>query len=203
MRREFAQGLAHQPGLQTRQAVAHFAFKFGFGRERGHRIDHDQVYRPRAHQAVDDFQRLFARVGLADQQVLQVDTEFLGVLDVQGMLGIDERALPALFLHFGDDLQGERGLAGGFRAVDFNHPPARQAAYAERDIQPERTGGDHLNVLNHLALAQAHDGALAKLFFDLSQGHLQGLGFFAVDGAGCFKCCFHEKLLKYQCVEEN
>jgi hypothetical protein len=177
---ELAQRLAHQPGLQAGQAVAHFAFEFGLGREGGHRVDDDQVDRAGAHQRVDDFQRLLAGVGLADQQVLQVDAQLLRVLDVQRVLGVDKGALAAEFLHLGDHLQRQRGLAGRLRAVDLDHAAARQAADAQRDVQAQRAGGDDLDVLDHLAFAQAHDRALAELLFDLGQCHLQGLGFFAV-----------------------
>ena len=108
---ELAQGLAHETGLQAGQRVAHVAFEFGFGGERGHGVDDDQVDGARANQAVDNFKGLFAGVGLADEQVLQVDAELLGVLNVQGMFGIDESALAANFLHFGNHLQGESGLS--------------------------------------------------------------------------------------------
>ena len=44
--REFAQRLAHQPCLQTGQAVAHFTFEFCLRRQRRHGVDDDQVDRP-------------------------------------------------------------------------------------------------------------------------------------------------------------
>jgi hypothetical protein len=40
------------------------------------------------------------------------------------VLGVDEGGGAAELLHFGDDLQGERGLAGGFGAVDLDDPAA-------------------------------------------------------------------------------
>jgi hypothetical protein len=89
---------------------------------------------------------------------------------------------PPVLLHLGDDLQRQRGLAGRFRAVDLDHAAARQAAHAQGDVQSQRAGGDDLDVLDDLALAQAHDGALAELLFDLGQGGLQGLGALAVGG---------------------
>jgi len=110
--------------LQAGQAVAHLAFEFGLGRERGHRVDHDQVDRARAHQAVHNFKRLFTGVGLGNQDVGQVHTELLGVLHVERVLGVDKGADAALLLHFGDHLQGEGGLALRFRAVDLDHPAA-------------------------------------------------------------------------------
>ena len=78
-------------------------------------------------------------------------------------------AVPPSFLHLGDDLQGQRGLAGGFRPVDLDHPAARQAAHAQRDVQAERAGGHHLDVLDASASPMLHDGALAELLFDLRQ----------------------------------
>jgi hypothetical protein len=114
--------------------------------------------------------------------IAEVDAQLLGVAGVQRVLGVDEGAGAALLLHLGDDLQRQRGLARGFRAVDFDHAAARQAAHAQRDVQAQRAGGDDLDVLDRLAFAQAHDGALAELLFDLGQRGLQGLGFFAVGG---------------------
>jgi hypothetical protein len=89
-------------------------------------------------------------------------------------------------------------LPTGFRAVDFDHTPARQAAHAQRDVQAERAGGHHLDVFDHLAFAQAHDGALAKLLFNLGQCNLQGLGFFRIGGGEGFNGCVHDSLLRFQ-----
>ena len=190
VRGEFAQGLAHQAGLQAGQRVAHFAFQLGPGCECGHRVDDDQVHRARAHQAVNDFQRLLAGIGLADQQVLQVDAQLLCVLDVQRVFSVHEGALAALALHFGDHLQRQRGFAGGLRPVNFDHPSARQTAYAQGNIQAQRAGGDDLDVFNDFAFAQAHDGAFAELLLNLGQRDLQGFGFFRVGGKG-FDGCVH------------
>ena len=150
---EFAQGLAHQTGLQAGQGITHFAFQLGLRGERGHGVDHDQIDRAGAHQAVHDLQRLLAGVGLGNQHVLQVHAEVLRILNVQRMLGIDEGAGAALLLHFSHHLQRERGFARAFWAVNLDHPTARQAAYAQSHIQAQRARGDDLNVFNHLALA--------------------------------------------------
>jgi hypothetical protein len=114
----------------------------------------------------------------SDQQVGEVHAQLLGVLRVQRVLGVDEGTHAVLLLHLGNDLQGQRGLAGRFRAVDLDHAAAGQAAHAKGDVQAQRTGGNHLDVLNDFAFAQPHDGALAELLFDLAQRGLQGLGFF-------------------------
>ena len=69
---------------------------------------------------------------------------------------------------------------------------ARQAAHAQSDVQAQRAGGHDLDVLDLLAVGQAHDRALAELFFDLRQRSLQGLGFFGVQR---FDGCIHGGLL--------
>ena len=64
----------------------------------------------------------------------------LGVDRVERVLGVDEGRGAALLLALGDDLQRQRGLARGLRTVDLDDAAARQAADAERDVEPERAG---------------------------------------------------------------
>ena len=71
---------------------------------------------PRAHQGVGDLERLLAGVGLRDQQLVDVDAELSGVAGIERVLGVDEGADAARLLRLGDAVQGERGLARGFRA---------------------------------------------------------------------------------------
>src|SRR5690606_28116455 len=74
-----------------------------------------------------------------------------------------------LLLRLGDDLQRERGLTRRLGAVDLDHPPARQAAHAEREVQPQGARGDHLHVARGDGVAQAHDRPFAELLLDLTQ----------------------------------
>ena len=97
--------------MQAGQRVAHFAFELGLGRERGDRVDDDQINRAGAGERVHNFERLLAGVGLGNQQLLQVDAELLGVLDVERVFGVDKGAGAAELLHFSDDLQRQRGFA--------------------------------------------------------------------------------------------
>ncbi len=87
---ELAQRLGHQARLQADVHVAHFAFDFGLGHQRRHRVDDDHVDRAGAHQHVGDFEGLLAGVRLRDQQVVDVDAELLGVRRVERVLGVDE-----------------------------------------------------------------------------------------------------------------
>ena len=168
--------LRHQARLRAGLVVAHLAFEFGERHERGDRIDHQHVDRAGAHQRVGDFERLLAMIGLRDQEVVDLDAELAGIDRVERVLGVDEGADAALLLGFGDGVQRERGLAGRFRPVDFDHAPARQAADAERDIEPERAGGNDVDIHRLVVLAELHDRALAEIPLDLGQRRVQRLG---------------------------
>ena len=115
----------------------HLTFDLSLGRERSHRIDDDDIDRAGAHQHVGDFQRLLAGIGLRNQKFINVHAEFRGVLRIERVLGIDEGSCTADFLHLRDDRQGQRGLARGFRAIDFHHAAARQTAHAQSHIQAQ------------------------------------------------------------------
>jgi len=158
------------------QLVAHFAFDFGLRREGGDGVDDDDVDSTRAHQHVGDFERLFAGVGLGDQQFADIHAKFLGVGDVEGVFGVDEGGGAAEFLHFGDDLEGQGRLPGGFRAVDFDDATAGQAADSEGDVEAQGAGRDGLDVAFDLSVAEAHDRALAELLFDLGKRGGESLG---------------------------
>jgi hypothetical protein len=167
-------GLAHQPGLQADVAVTHLALDLGARHECGHRVDDHEVDGSGADQHVHDLERLLAGVGLADQQCVGVDTEGSRVLGIKGVLGVDERRDPTGCLRVGDRVQGHRGLARAFRAVDLDDAPARQAADAERHVQSDRAGRDDFD--RHVgAIAEAHHRALAVLLLDLCQGDVERL----------------------------
>ena len=166
---ELAQRLRHEPGLQAHVRVAHLAFDFGLRRERGDRVDDDDVDGARAHEHVGDLERLLAGVGLRDQQIVDVDADLAGVRRVERVLGVDERRGAAELLDLGDDLQRERGLTRRLRSVDFDDAAARQAADAERDVEPERARGDDFDVARGDRVAQAHDRALTELLLDLAK----------------------------------
>jgi hypothetical protein len=167
--RELAQRLAHQPRLQPRQLVAHLALDLGLRHQRRDRVDDDHVDAARAHQHVGDLEALLAGVGLRDQQVADVDAQLAGVDRVERVLGVDVRGDAARLLHLRDDLQAQRRLARRLGTVDLDDAPARQAADAERDVEPERAGRDDRQVVRDLRLAHLHDRALAELLLDLRQ----------------------------------
>ncbi len=159
--------------MQTDLQLTHLALDLGTRSQRGHRVDHYHIDRTRAHQHVGDLQGLLAGVGLADQQIIDIDAEFLGVDRIECMLGIDEGRRAAHLLALGDHLEGERGLARRLRSVDFDDPTTRQAADTERDVERQRTGAVDLGSLT-AAVTHAHDRALAELLLDLTERRRQG-----------------------------
>src|SRR5690606_20927736 len=108
----------------------------------------------------------------------KVDAQLGRVLDVERVFGIDKCAGAADFLHFGNDLQRERGLAGRLGPVDFDHAAAWQAADPQRDVEPQRAGRHDLDVMFDLVVAIAHDRTPAELLVDLRQGCGRRLGLF-------------------------
>ena len=143
---ELAQRLAHQPRLEAGKLIAHLAFEFGARRQRRNRIDHQHLDGAGAHQRIGDFQRLLAGIGLRDQEIVDIDAELAGIDRIERMFGIDEGADAAALLGFGDRLQRQRGLAGGFRPIDLDDAAPRQAADAKRDIEPQRAGRDRFDL---------------------------------------------------------
>lgn len=122
---------------------------------------------PDLDQHVGDLQRLLTRVGLGDEQRVGVDAELLRVFGVEGVLRVDEGRDAARALGIGHRVQGDRGLTRGLGAVDLHDPAARQAADAERHVQRDRAGRDHLDGGSGV-IAQAHHRPLAELPLDLS-----------------------------------
>src|SRR5262249_31078955 len=61
--------------------------------------------------------------------------------------------------------------------VDLDHPPARQSAHPQREVEPERACRHDLDILRDVRFAEAHDRALAELFLDLGQRCGQRFGF--------------------------
>ena len=93
-------------------SVAHLAFDLRTWHQGGDGVDHDDVERTGAHQHVSDLERLLAGVGLGDQQLVDIDSECLGVDRIEGVLRVDERRDPAVALRLCDDGQRECGLSG-------------------------------------------------------------------------------------------
>ncbi len=175
-RGELAQRLAHQPRLEARQLVAHVALNLRLRHERRDGVDHHDVHSPRPHEHVGNLQGLLAVVGLRHQQLFHLHAQLAGVVDVEGVLGVDEGRHAAELLRLGDGVQGERGLARALRTVHLDDAPPGKAADAQGDVQRDRARPDDLQVgLGLLRSVEAHDRALAVLLLDPDQRQLKGL----------------------------
>src|SRR5690606_2417931 len=86
----------------------------------------------------------------------------------------DALPISARLLGFGDAMQRERGLARAFRAVDFDHPPARETTDAERDVESETSGRNRFD-LHGFLLTQLHRRALAECAIDLRERRVERL----------------------------
>ena len=172
---QLAQRLAHQPRLQADKAVAHLAVDFGARHQRGHGVHHHDIHCARAHQRLADFQRVLAGGGLADVKLVNVHAQLFSVVGIQRVLGVDKGRDAAAFLGLGHDMQGDRGFARGFGAVDLDDTALGDAAHAQGQIQLQASGGHHVHLHVRL-LTQLHHGTLAKLLFQRGQRGLQRLG---------------------------
>src|SRR6185312_5389009 len=137
-------------------------------------VHNKHVDRARTHQRVGDFERLLAGVRLRNQEVVGGHPDLKKKDHVERMLGVDEGADAALLLRFGNGVQRQSRLARRLRPVDFDDAAARQAANAERDVEPERPARNRLDVHGLVVLAELHDRALAELALNLAERGGQG-----------------------------
>ena len=127
--------------------VAHLALDLGARHEGRHGVDDDDVDAAGADQRLGDLERLLAGVGLADEQLVDVDAAGAGVARVERVLDVDERGDAARALGLGDDVLAERRLARRLRAEDLGDPAARDAADAEREVERDRARRDEVDLL--------------------------------------------------------
>ncbi len=176
-------------------AVAHLALELGARDQRRHGVNDEDVDGAGTHERIGDLERLLAGIGLRDQQLVDIDAELRGIDRVERMLRVDEGAGAALLLRLRDRVQRQRGLAGGFRPVDLDDAAAGEAADAKRDVQRQRARRDDLGGIDRLALAEAHDRALAEGALDLAERRVEGLGAIGLAALAPFGIPVHSFLL--------
>ena len=183
-RGETAHGLRHQPGLAAHGHVAHLAIELGLGDQGGDGVQHDDVDAVGADERLHDVERVFAAVGLGNEEVVEVHADDAGILRVERVLNVDEGGEAALFLRLGDDAETESGLARGLRTVDFDDAALGQSADAEREVDGERAARKRLDLHPGIA-AQPHDRAVPELFRDGGEREFDVLVADMRGGAGC------------------
>src|SRR5918997_1660469 len=167
--RELTEGLAHEPGLQADVGVTHLALYLGARHEGGNGVDDDDVEGAASDEGVGYLEGLLPVVRLGEVQVLEVHADGLGVVRVDGVLGVHEGGEASGLLGLGDDVQGQSGLPARLGAEDLDDPAAGQAPDAQSQVERERPRGDGRD-LRPLVVAHPHDGSLAELPLYLSNG---------------------------------
>ena len=140
------------------------------------------------------FQSLLARVGLRDEQLVDVDAELRGVRRVHRVLGVDVGGDVARLLRLGHDVERERRLARRLGAEDLDDATARDAADADGRVERERGRRDGRDV-DHLFVAEAHDRTLAEFLFDVRERRLDRLA--AVGALPVSHVCYHFFLVPF------
>src|SRR4029079_4670233 len=171
---QLAQRLAHEPGLDADERVAHLALDLGAGHEGRDRVDDDAVDAARADQGLGDLQRLLTGVRLRHEQLVDVDATGAGVAGVERVLDIDEGDDAATPLRLGEDVLADRRLARRLRAEDLRDPTARDAADTEREVERDRPRRDRIDGLS-LGRAELHDRPATELLLDRQEGRIHGL----------------------------
>ena len=205
---QLPQRLAHQSRVKPHKALAHLALNFRTGHQSGHRVHYHQIHCAGAHQLFGDLQSLLAGVRLGDEHGVDVHTQRLGVGGIHSVFGVDIGHFAAHLLSLRHHMECQGGLAGGFRPVDFNDAPTRQAADAQRQVQGQGTGGDGVHL--HIgSVAHAHDRTFAIRTLDLGDG--SGQCFLLISGGSSgvctvvFLCCCHKipssfSKIRFMCV---
>ena len=85
--------------------VTHLTFDFCFRHQCCYGVNDNDIHRTGAHQHVGDFQRLLTRVWLGNVEIIDIDTQFTGVLWIQSVFRIDKGTGSALPLGLGDNTE--------------------------------------------------------------------------------------------------
>ena len=104
---ELAQRLRHEASLSADVVIAHVAFDLGLWCECRNRVDDDDVERTGTDEHVAYFEGLFTRVGLGDQQAVDIDADRFGVDGIHGVFGVDVGARTTVTLCLGNNVGGQ------------------------------------------------------------------------------------------------
>ena len=135
-----------------------------------------------------NFQGRLSVIGLGNEQIFDIHPEAFGVVLVKGMFGINECGNATGFLRFGYGMNGQGRFSGGFGAVYLNDTSAGQAAYAQGNVEGQRSAGNHRHISNGF-VAQLHDRPFSILFLQLVNRQLKCFQFILI------RCCHNFPLM--------
>ena len=104
------------------------------------------------------------------------------------MLGINKGSDTAVPLCLGNGVDSQRGLTRGFGTIDFNDTSLGITAHSEGSVEGNTARGNHFDFFD-LLIAHLHDGAFAKVFFNLEHRSLKGFELLAICVCGDFFFC--------------
>ena len=115
--------------------ITNVSVNFRFGDQGGNRVDNDDIDPTGTDQNLGDLQGLLTVVRLRDQQVVDIDSQALGIAGVEGMFGVDKRRGASGSLGLSNNVQGQGRLTGRFRTVDLGNPSFGESPDPKGDIQ--------------------------------------------------------------------
>ncbi len=81
-------GSSSEPA-ETHRRVTDLALDLGTWSQGGNRVDDDGVDGTGAHKHIDDLERLLARIGLGNEDLIDINTDARGIGGIKRVLGID------------------------------------------------------------------------------------------------------------------
>ena len=154
---ELTECLAHQTGLKADRSIADLALNLSTRSQSGDRVDDDGVDGARAHKHVDDLERLLARIGLGNEDLIDVHADTRGIRGIERVLGINKCHDAAHSLGLSQNLERKRCLTGGLGTVNLDDTAARHAADAQRGIEGQGASGNGLDLELGTTVAVPHD----------------------------------------------
>ena len=149
--------------MQTNGGIADLALDFCSGNQCRDGVDDDAVDCTRANEHIADFERLLAKIGLGDKDVIDIHAKSSRIDRIERMFRVDERHDTAECLRLGEDLQRKRGFTAGLWSVHLDDSTTRNAADTQRGIKRQCAGGYSADVQVMAAISVFHDGAFAEL----------------------------------------
>ena len=156
--------------MKADRSIADLALDLGTRSQSGDRVDDDGVDGARAHEHVDDLERLLARIGLGNEDLIDVHADTCGIRGIERVLGIDKCHDAAHSLGLCQNLERKRCLTGGLGTVNLDDTAARHAADAQSGIEGQGARGNGLDLELGTTVAVPHDGTLAEFLLDLGLG---------------------------------
>ena len=99
--------MGHESGLQANMMISHVAVNFRPWHEGCHRVNNYDIQAAASHKNFRDFQSLFTKIRLGNQQIFHIHSKAFCVGGIKGMFGINKGGIPSAALGFSNYMQGK------------------------------------------------------------------------------------------------